>query len=96
MPPLESSFGRSLSQQSYVVHMVHVPIIVPAVAALKDVALAPLLKFGLRAVIVVPSCFVISYIVRRYLVCLAFFGQDDIGVTAVEDGLGQAAKLIWD
>jgi hypothetical protein len=33
--------------------------------ALSGIELAPLLKFGMAALIVVPTCFAVAYIVRR-------------------------------
>jgi glucan biosynthesis protein C len=61
----ESSFGRFLSQQSYAVYVIHVPIVVFLGIGLKGIELAPLLKFALAAVIAVPICFVIAYLIRK-------------------------------
>ena len=61
----ESSFGRFLSQQSYAVYIIHIPIVVFVGVALKGIEIAPLLKFLLAAVITVPICFVIAYIIRK-------------------------------
>jgi len=61
----ESKLGRFLSQQSYAVYIIHIPVIVFLVYALRGIELAPLLKFGLAAVIIVPTCFVVAYILRK-------------------------------
>ena len=61
----ESSFGRFLSQQSYAVYVVHVPVVVFVGIALKGIELAPLLKFVLAAVIALPICFVLAYLIRK-------------------------------
>jgi glucan biosynthesis protein C len=61
----DSRFGRFLSQHSYTVYVFHIPIVVLLAVALKGIELAALLKFGMMAVIVVPTCFAIAYIIRR-------------------------------
>jgi peptidoglycan/LPS O-acetylase OafA/YrhL len=61
----ESSFGRFLSQQSYAVYIIHVPIVVFVGIAMKGVQLPALLKFGIAAVIAVPTCFAVAYIIRK-------------------------------
>jgi len=61
----ESSFGGFLSQQSYAVYVIHVPIVVFVGVALKGMQLAPLLKFGVAAVIAVPTCFILAYLIRK-------------------------------
>ena len=47
------------------VYIIHSPIIVLLAVALKDVALENFLKFGLVAVMVIPICFVIAYMMRK-------------------------------
>ncbi len=67
----ESRFGKFLSQQSYAVYIIHSPIIVILAFtlflafALRGIDLGLLLKFGIAAVIVVPTCFAVAYIVRK-------------------------------
>ena len=61
----ESGFGRFLSQQSYAVYIIHVPIVVFIGIAMKGVQLPALLKFGIAAVIAVPACFIIAYVLRK-------------------------------
>jgi glucan biosynthesis protein C len=57
--------GRFLSQHSYTVVVLHVPIVVFVAYALRVIELAALLKFGLAAMIVVPLCFDVAYVVRK-------------------------------
>jgi len=61
----QGGFGRFLSQHSYTVYIIHIPIIVFLTFALRGIKLEPLLKFSMAAVIVVPTCFVIAYIIRK-------------------------------
>ena len=61
----QGTFGRFLSQQSYAVYIIHIPLIVFLAYALKGIEIEPLLKFGLSAVIVVPICFIVAFIIRK-------------------------------
>lgn len=61
----DNRFGRFLSQQSYTVYIIHIPIIVFSAYALRELDLGPILKFGLVAAIVIPLCFVVAYAIRR-------------------------------
>jgi glucan biosynthesis protein C len=61
----ESGFGGFLSRHSYTVYIIHVPIIVYLAFVLRGLSLENLLKFGLVAVIGVPLCFAVAYIVRK-------------------------------
>ena len=61
----ENRFGKLLSQQSYAVYVIHAPIVVWIAIASKGVQLAPLVKFGLVAVIAVPVCFVAAFAIRK-------------------------------
>jgi glucan biosynthesis protein C len=61
----ESRSGKFLSQHSYTVYIIHVPIIVFLAFVLKEINLENLLKFGLVAAIAVPTCFAVAYIVRE-------------------------------
>ena len=61
----QGRFGRFLSQHSYAVYVIHIPIVVFLAYALRGIELAALLKFGMAAVIVVPTCFAVAYIVRK-------------------------------
>lgn len=62
---VQRRFGRFLSQHSYAVYVIHIPIIVFVTYGLRAVTLAPLLKFGLASVILVPVCFAIAYVIRK-------------------------------
>ncbi len=57
--------GGFLSQQAFTVYVTHCPIIVFIALALRGVHPEQLLKFGLAAVIGVPLCFAVAYLVRR-------------------------------
>jgi peptidoglycan/LPS O-acetylase OafA/YrhL len=61
----ESKLGRFLSRHSYTVYIIHVPIIVFLAFVLRGINLENLLKAGLVAVIGVPLCFAVAYIVRK-------------------------------
>lgn len=61
----QGSFGRFLAQQSYAVYVFHIPVTVLLALAFKDVAMVALPKFGLMALITVPSCFIVAYLVRK-------------------------------
>lgn len=57
--------GRFLSQHSFTVYVIHVPVIVFLMLALSGIHINQLLKFGLAAVIGVQLCFGVAYLVRR-------------------------------
>jgi len=61
----QGRFGRFLSRHSYAVYVIHIPIVVLLALALRGIELAALLKFGMAAVIGVPLCFAVAYIVRK-------------------------------
>jgi hypothetical protein len=61
----ERSLGTFLSQQSYAVYIIHIPIVVFIGIALKGIQLGPFLKFDIGAVIAVPACFIVAYIIRK-------------------------------
>ena len=61
----QGKFGRFLSRQSYAVYIIHIPIIVFLAVALRGIELGTFLKFGMMAVIVVPTCFVVAYVIRK-------------------------------
>ncbi len=58
-------FGTFLSQHSYAVYLIHIPIIVFLAYALRGIAVGSLLKFGLASLVIVPICFAIASIVRK-------------------------------
>lgn len=57
-------FGRFLSQHSFTVYIIHAPIIVFLMLALSGLQMQPQLKFCLVAVIGLPLCFGVAYLVR--------------------------------
>jgi glucan biosynthesis protein C len=57
--------GSFLSQQAYAVYVFHFPVIVLLALALRGIHLEPLLKFSLAAIIGVPLCFAVAYLVRK-------------------------------
>ncbi len=57
--------GGFLSQHSFTVYIIHAPVIVFLALLLRGFNLEHLLKFGLAAVIGVPLCFAIAYLVRK-------------------------------
>jgi hypothetical protein len=61
----QGTLGRFLSRHAYTVFIVHVPVIVFLALALRDLQLEHLLKFGLAAIIGVPLCFAVAYLVRK-------------------------------
>lgn len=61
----QGRFGRFLSQHGYAVYVIHIPIVVVVAFALGGIELEPLLKFGMAAVIMVPTCFAVAYVVRK-------------------------------
>ena len=63
--PRPGRIGRFLSQQAFTVYVVHIPIIVLLALALRGMNPAQLLKFGLAAIIGVPLCFAVAYLVRK-------------------------------
>jgi len=61
----ESKFGRFLSQQSYAVYIIHIPIVIFTAYGLRGIEMASLLKLGLAAVIVIPICFIVAAVLRK-------------------------------
>jgi len=61
----QGRFGRFLSQHSYAVYVLHIPIVVVVAYALRGIKLAALVKFGLASLLGIPLCFGIAYITRK-------------------------------
>jgi glucan biosynthesis protein C len=57
--------GQFLHQQAFAVYVFHIPVIVLLALAIRGIHPEQLLKFGLAAVIGVPLCFAVAYLVRR-------------------------------
>ena len=62
---LKTRLGTFLSQQSFAVYVVHSPVIVLLAIALREVSLNFFLKFVFVALIAVPLCFGVAYLIRR-------------------------------
>jgi glucan biosynthesis protein C len=65
-----SRLGSFLSQQSYAVYLIHVPIIIFVAYMVRSVDVGgihfgPLVKFGLVSIVVVPICFIVAYLIRK-------------------------------
>lgn len=58
-------FGTFLSQQSYAVYVIHIPIVIYLAYLLRDVTLDAVPKTIMASLIIVPSCFVVAYVVRK-------------------------------
>lgn len=54
-----------LVPNAYTAYIIHAPVIIAAAIAVRDVALYPLLKFGLVALVAVPVCFGLSSLIRK-------------------------------
>ena len=61
----QSRLGSFLAQQSYAVYIIHIPIVVIITYAMRGIELGGLLKFGLASIIVVPTCFIVAFIIRK-------------------------------
>ncbi len=58
-------FSRFLQRHSYTVYIIQAPIIVVVAIALFGLSLEHLLKFGLAAMVTVPLCFAVAYLVLK-------------------------------
>ncbi|HTK05542.1 MAG TPA: acyltransferase family protein [Ktedonobacteraceae bacterium] len=61
----QTRLGRFLSQQAFTVYIIHIPTIVLLALALRGVHIESLLKFALAALIGVPLCFALAFLVRK-------------------------------
>lgn len=61
----QTCFGRFLSQQAFTVYIIHIPVIVLLALALRGIHLESLAKFTLAALIGVPLCFALAFLVRK-------------------------------
>jgi glucans biosynthesis protein C len=60
-------FSRRLSSCAYTVYIIHAPILVALAYAMRNVALDPLLKFGLLAAPAVATIFAAAYLLVAYI-----------------------------
>lgn len=61
----QGKLGRFLSRNAYAVYIIHSPIIVLLALGLRGIHLENLLKFALAALIGVPLCFALAFLVRQ-------------------------------
>ncbi len=61
----QGALARGLARHAYTAYLIHEPIITLLAFAAAGIALHPLLKFGLAALVFVPICFALSVLVRR-------------------------------
>ena len=57
--------AKFLIPNAYTAYLIHAPVIVAVALAIRDVALYPLLKFVLAALIAIPLCFAFSSLIRK-------------------------------
>jgi len=58
-------FSRFLSEHSFTVYVIHVPIIAMIILSILSLQLHPLLKFGVATVVGLPLCFAVSWLIRK-------------------------------
>ena len=61
----QGQLARTLSRSAYAAYLWQGPLITLVALAAQDVALYPLLKFVLAAVVIVPLCFMLGYLIRK-------------------------------
>jgi glucan biosynthesis protein C len=61
----QGKLAKFLSSNAYTAYIIHGVVITVIALAMRDVALYPLLKFGLAALVAVPLCFALSHLIRK-------------------------------
>jgi surface polysaccharide O-acyltransferase-like enzyme len=61
----QNKLQKFMADQAFGVYVFHAPILIGVSLLLKNVALYPLLKFGFVGIIVIPSCFVFSWLIKK-------------------------------
>jgi glucan biosynthesis protein C len=61
----QGRLGGFLSRHAFTVYVIHPPILVLLAIALRSLQLEHVLKFGLLAIIAVPACFALAFLVRK-------------------------------
>ena len=61
----QRKLSRSMSQNSFAVFILHIPIIVFSAILIRGINLPNLPKFFLAAVIIVPLCFTVAWLARK-------------------------------
>ena len=62
---VSTRLGRFMARQGYAVYVFHIPVIVFLALAIKGISLPPLAKAGVASLIIVPSCFLVAYVIRK-------------------------------
>jgi glucans biosynthesis protein C len=61
----QGTLAKFLSPNAYTAYLIHGPIIVVVAYAARDIAIYPLLKWALAALVAVPLCFALSHLIRK-------------------------------
>ncbi len=61
----QGKLGKFLAQNNYAVYVTHLPLVMWISIALSGVLLPKGLKFGLAALIIVPTSFIVAYLIRK-------------------------------
>ncbi len=61
----QGGLARYLSPNAYTAYLIHGPVITVLALAARDVALYPLLKWGIVSLVAVPLCFLLSSLIRK-------------------------------
>lgn len=61
----QGRLAQEASAASYAVYIIHTPVVILLALAVRNVAVYPLLKFVLVALIAIPLCFVVGALLRR-------------------------------
>jgi fucose 4-O-acetylase-like acetyltransferase len=61
----QGKLAKATSSSAYAAYIIHAPFLVLFTLAIRNIALYPLLKFALAALICVPSCFALGHVIRK-------------------------------
>ena len=61
----QGPLAKEASASSYTVYIIHATVLILFTLAVRDIAIYPLLKFALVALILVPMCFALGAAIRR-------------------------------
>ncbi len=61
----QGKLAKEASAASYTAYIIHVPVLILCTLAVRNIAIYPLLKFALAALILVPTCFALGAALRR-------------------------------